>query len=454
MANLERIVNVEISLNTSGVSREGFSTAILVGTHSHTLGRVTTYTSIDDMIADGFSGNDMLYLAAQDFFSQTPRPKEVKIGRRKCNTVINVEEVLPTGTYTVIVLTRDDDGNTTSKAYNFVNTGLTDESDILSNLADAINADADADVLAIIAGNVLSISAKTGVDYAIRVSTNLVTEAAPSTETIADAMTKIVAEDNDWYGIALMSRDQDDILAMAAWTEAHRKLFGTAIAEEGAKVSTNVTDTGYLLMQNNYYRTYWYYHGEAETDFPECAVMARCFSILPGGETWANKRLAGVQTDGLTETEFNAIKSKNGNTFERFRNVAITQRGMTAAGEWIDVIRFRDWLQEEITTRIFDALVNNDKIPYTDAGIAIIENQVRSALQLGQERGGIAPDEVTADNKINLGYTVTVPLAASISASQKATRILEGVEFTARLAGAIHAVNVQGSLTYENLYEE
>ena len=50
-------------------------------------------------------------------------------------------------------------------------------------------------------------------------------------------------------------------------------------------------------------------------------------------------------------------------------------------------------MQEEIQTRVFDALVNNNKIPYTDGGIAIIETQIRGALELGQRRGGIAPTE-------------------------------------------------------------
>lgn len=454
MANLDRIVNVQISLNTVGVTREGFSTAIIVGEHSHTLGRVMTYTDIDEMIADGFSSNEMLFLAAQDFFSQTPRPPRVKIGRRKCNTSISVASILPAGTYTILIMTQDSQGNTVTDSYSFTNNGNTLDTDILQGLADEIANDASSVVQGVLTGNSLTILPNTGVDFAITVSDNLLAESIASTEPIAETMEAICADDNDFYGIALMSRSQDDILAMAAWTEAHCKIFGTAIAEEGAKVSTNITDTGYLLMQNNYYRTFWYYHSDADSDFPECAVMARCFSIQPGGETWANKRLAGVQADGLTETEFNAIKGKNGNTFERFRNVAITQRGITAAGEWIDVIRFRDWLQEEITTRVFDALVNNDKMPYTDAGIAIIENQIRAALEMGQKRGGIAPNEYDEDGKTNLGYVVSVPLASSISAGQKASRILEDVKFTARLAGAIHAVEITGALTYENLLSE
>jgi hypothetical protein len=179
--------------------------------------------------------------------------------------------------------------------------------------------------------------------------------------------------------------------------------------------------------------------------------MARCFAIQPGGETWANKKLAGVTADGLTEGQYKAITKKNGNTFERFRNVSITQNGKVAAGEWIDVIRFRDWLQEEITVNVFNALVNRDKVPYTDEGIAIIEAQVRQALELGVTRGGIAPDEYDEDGNTNYGYTISVPLAANISANQKASRVLNDVEFTARLAGAIHVVNITGSLTYENL---
>ena len=122
-----------------------------------------------------------------------------------------------------------------------------------------------------------------------------------------------------------------------------------------------------------------------------------------------------------------------------------------AAGEWIDVIRFRDWLAEEIKVYVLNVLVNNEKVPYTDAGIAIIEGAIRQSLRQGQVNGGIAPVEYDEEGNKNLGYTVTVPLAANISANQKASRILTDVKFTARLAGAIHVVEIKGSLTYENL---
>jgi hypothetical protein len=100
---------------------------------------------------------------------------------------------------------------------------------------------------------------------------------------------------------------------------------------------------------------------------------------------------------------------------------------------------------------VVNLLINRDKVPYTDDGIALIEARIRQALELGQDRGGIAPTEYDEDGNENLGFTIEVPLASNISANQKASRVLTDVKFTARLAGAIHVVEIYGSLTYENL---
>lgn len=355
MANIDRIVNVQISLNTNNVSSEGFNTILVVGAHMNGTERVKTYTNITDLTTDGFSTTDAIYKAVSVAFSQIPRPNKVKVGQIK------------------------------------------------------------------------------------------------ESEEIADAMNAIVAADNDFYGIVLASRETDDILAMAAWAETQTKLFGTSTAEETAKSAGQQTDLISTLKAKNYYRTFVFYHELANDEYIEAGVMAKCFDSEPGGETWANKILTGLTADNLTESEYSAISDKNGNTFEAFRNNNITQNGKVVGGEWIDVIRFRDWLQEDITVNVFNLLINNNKIPYTDAGIALVENQINKSLLAGQRMGGIAPTEYDENDVENPGYIITVPLASSISANIKATRVLEGITFTARLAGAIHAVEIEGSFTYENL---
>lgn len=453
MANIDRIVNVQISLNTNGVSKEGFSTMLVVGTHANNLNRVTTYTNINDLINDGFSTDDPIYRAVSAAFSQTPRPRQVKVGRRQVEEVnLSVNNVKDNTDYTITVSSKDTDGTVDEEAYKYNSQTSATATKIVEGLQ-ALMA-SDTAVTAAVSGEKLQLTAKSGKSFAIKISSNLSAELTEPTEEIADSMNAIMDSDADFYGIVLASRDKDDTMAMAEWVETQIKLFGTSTAEQGAKNSETDTDLLSMLKAKNYYRTFAFYHELANNEYLEAGIMARCFAIEPGGETWANKVLSGLTADNLTETEYLAVSGKNGNTFETFRNKSITQNGKVAGDEWIDVIRFRDWLQEEITVNVFNLLINSDKVPYTDAGIALIENQIRQALLLGQRRGGIAPTEYDEDNNENLGFTIEMPLAANIPANTKAQRLLEDVKFTARLAGAIHVVEITGSFTYENLINE
>lgn len=446
MANIDRIVSVQIELNTAGISKEGFSTLLIVGESTNALARVSSYTSSVQMTEDGYSETDPLYLMAADFFSQIPHPNVLKVGRRQVDEVaVTVENVLAEGGAYTLTVTSADATNT----YTYTVASGDGSAEILGGLATAMATDPT--VTAVYADATLTLTNRvTGTAFVVKVDKNLAKTNGASSETIAETMAACVAYDPDFYGIAMASRADADILAMANWAEANNKLFGTCVSGSDVLDGSDNTDIASQLMLNNFYRTFSFYHEDAN-DYPEVAVMSRCFTAVPGSETWANKRLAGVKVDPLTETQFIVLRNKNVNTFEKFRNLSLTQTGKVAAGEWIDVIRFRDWLAEEIKVNVLNVLVNNEKVPYTDAGIAIIEGAIRQSLRQGQVNGGIAPVEYDEEGNKNLGYTVTVPLAANISANQKASRILTDVKFTARLAGAIHVVEITGSLTYENL---
>jgi len=268
---------------------------------------------------------------------------------------------------------------------------------------------------------------------------------------VASDLDAINNENSDWYAICDTKHTEARALAMGQWTEAHEKLFVTCLTNvnNASSPGTDTTSVAHLLQSNNLFRTAWWYTADPK-NFDDVAITVKSFTKYPGQETWANQRLDAVPYYRLTETNAQNIFAKNGNTFEPFRNIAITQNGKVAGGEWIDVIRFRDWLCEEIKIRIFQQMVDN-RIPYTDPGIAIIRSRLTEALDFGVTRGGIAPPEVDSDGDFIPSYTVSVPLAANVSSNDKANRILRDVYFTARLAGAIHVVEIQGVLTYENL---
>ena len=83
-------------------------------------------------------------------------------------------------------------------------------------------------------------------------------------------------------------------------------------------------------------------------------------------------------------------------------------------------------------------MVNSKKIPFTAAGAAIIEAEIRGQLNDGIRVGGLAASPAP---------TVEVPDVLSVSVNARAQRIFEGITFEARLAGAIHFVKISGTVT-------
>ena len=107
----------------------------------------------------------------------------------------------------------------------------------------------------------------------------------------------------------------------------------------------------------------------------------------------------------------------------------------------IDIIQGIDWIRARMQENIFQKLVNADKIPYTDAGVAIIEAQTRATLENAIKKGVIAPDPDKFDGE---PYLVQVPKVADVSANDKGNRLLPDITWQATLAGAIHRVTIQG----------
>lgn len=255
-----------------------------------------------------------------------------------------------------------------------------------------------------------------------------------------------------WYGLINESRVEQDVKDTAAWAEANEKLFGTATDDPGALTSAT-TDLGSALQTQNYMRTFVCYSSEAATEYPEAGLMSQRFTYYPGAEGWANVQLSGLTSDSLTEAEYGFAQDKNITTFEQFRNFSVTQGGKVAGGEWIDVIRFRDQLVESIKVSVVGAIVratnSTGKLPYTDAGIQVIKAAIRQPLDQNVSRGGLAGPTIDDQGNVVPSYRIQVPRAVDVPANDKANRVLKDVNFSARLSGAIHTVEIKGSLVYD-----
>ena len=200
MANIDRIVDVTISLDTAGVSKEGFSTLLIVGATIHTLARVSTYGDLKDLTDDGYLTDDPIYKAAKAHFQQTPHPHYVKVGRRQVDSAaVTVKQVTTGGQYTVTVKAIKD-GEVITTTYTTVGEANSTATTILTALKTQL--DEDTVVNAAVANETLTISNKvSGTALAIEVNSMLEMETGSVTESIAETMAACMVSDSDWYGL-------------------------------------------------------------------------------------------------------------------------------------------------------------------------------------------------------------------------------------------------------------
>ena len=268
----------------------------------------------------------------------------------------------------------------------------------------------------------------------------------PLATDITDVLDNALAV-NGWYVVCEAGIDESLYGTAADWTEAQTKQFAYTFLQE-----TDPVDAIYFRSQG-------WCGLITDHDLPEdvpsanaylhVAAVARCLSFPTGSETWAFKRLAAVLPAEISSTLRKNLMDGHSNFFSQYAGRNITMNGQVRGGEWIDVIRGRDWLQNDMQLRIFSLMLMRPKIPYTNSGIALVETQMIASLKAATDRGIVAPDEWDEDGNLIPGFVVRVPNSQSMTATQRAARILEGCKFTARIAGAIHVVRVDGVLTYE-----
>lgn len=280
-----------------------------------------------------------------------------------------------------------------------------------------------------------------------------------SPDTVLEAPAVTIAralETSGWYVLCTAGVDPELYEDIAAYIETQEKMFCyTEMGFFGAgEDGANEPSIG-----NVYFRSMGIYGREstkqADEDVPEAnwymnvAWVAKWLYYDTGSETAAFKALASVYPSNLSSTEMKALADASLNYFITVGNKNISMNGKVAAGEWADIIRFRDWLKNDMQVRVVNLFVTRPKVPYTDSGIGLVQNQMIASLKSGQDRGGIAEEEFDEDGNSIPGYTTSVPLASSLTASEKASRKLTKCKFKARLAGAIHFAELDGSLTYE-----
>jgi len=447
---ISTVVSVTVTRATRTVTQAGFGTALIFGDAGiFAAGIVRTYNNLTEVAVD-FATTDDEYKAANALFAQTPAPLTVKITQRE-TPVAQVQTLTFSADLLILnVINMDVDGAAIGPIAWAVSHDNT-----MALIATAIQAE-DGVVTAVVTGGagsrVITVTAAVaGVpvvidDILVTLGASQATGVMATTVDNVGMPEDIAAVrlvDDDWYVCILDSRVDVVVMSTALTIEAMPKLFITCSSDTDIYDAAVTTDIAYLTSNLNYDRTIVIFN-ETPASFPDAAWAGRCLPEDPGSITWKFKTLSGVANSALTATQRLAILNKNANLVSEVGGVDITEDGTVASGEFIDIMRGIDWLTARMQENVYQELVTANKIPYTDKGIAIIENLVRKTLNNGISVGLLFEDTATFDGE---PFLVSVPLEADVSASDKGSRTLNDVTWQASLAGAIHTVVITGRVT-------
>jgi len=434
--SLDSIVSVTITQGTSAVSQAGFGVPLIAGYTAHFEPNeyVRTYDAADGLTAltsDGFAATDPIYMAAQALLAQSPRISQFKVGKLATSSIQNIQLIPVAANSTVYAI---DIGGASASITSDATATVAEICTALTTAIDALTVDVDA------TDNTTSVSIATGAATKCFVyegyDKNLLklTDITSANASLATELDAVVLADDDWYCLLLAIQVEADIAAAAAWCETKKKICIVDSADWGITDASTTNDVASDLQDSDYARTALLYHASLG-EFGGAAWAGKLLSLDPGSETWAYKNLSGIAVDTLNATQRGAIDAKSANHYLEVAGNNITRKGVTAAGEFIDVTRFIDWIQARIQESVFGALINNNKIPYTDAGVAVVKGLIEGVLRQGIRVGGLSEDPAP---------TVSAPKVADVAALDKAARSLPDVRFTATLAGAIHELIISG----------
>ena len=490
---ITRFIDVAITKDTPGVSAAGFGT-LLVITDSlliSSTSRVKEFTS-DTGVSTFFGSTSEEYLYANAFFNQDPfnvnLPEKILFGRFVDEAVaariecgnsplaLSGWQAITDGEFSIDI----DGGTVEVSSLDFSSATSLDDVATVIDTGLGANGSCYYDQV----NRFVIVSATTGASSSV---TLLTTVAVPAGTDISGAGTSDgldgdvaysvttpggailsqgqVAEDfdvglqairdvnDDWYQMGVISdyRDQSVLEDMADEIESLRKTFIVATNDANTLVTGDTSTFAYYIKNSNYKRTAVIYH-DNPTLYPDAAWSGLQLPKDIGSTNWAYKTLAGIAEGAdvdidpveLTQDQIDAALAVNCNLYTSTLGADFTYFGTMGGGknvdkegEFIDIVRNIDFLQARCEEGLLSLMLEKDIIPYTNAGIAMVDNRLRSMLDTYGVKQGVL---------IEGSVVTTVPKRSEVTSSDRDDRLLPDVTFSAELAGGIDKVVVRGTV--------
>ena len=290
---------------------------------------------------------------------------------------------------------------------------------------------------------------------------------SPTATTVADDLDDIQEADPNWYFLTVESDLRDDVpivTAISDWAEARVKIPIIESNDADMKTPTNTTNVAAVLKATDRERTAIMYHEEID-EYPAIALAAVISTFVldedESAYTPAFKQLRGITRNNIGSAALQAVtgfipKLGQNKTAGHLATTYVdiggqnhTQFGsVMSQNTFIDEIHFGDWLKARTEEEMFAILLNNKRVPFDDRGMAILAAGPQIVMDRAVANGAIAQDIDEETGDLIPVYTMTVPRATSVPASQRNARISPPIRITYRYAGAVHYAQADYTQNY------
>lgn len=479
------VVTVGIILAPSAAPARNFGALLIIGSSTvvDVSERIREYSTLAQVATD-FGTTAPEYLAAQAFFSQSPQPNRVKIGRWAQTAAAGLLKGAPLSAalqatnLAALNLVTSGNLNFTIDGTLRALTGLNFSAAAnLNAVATVINTALAANGSATFDGTRFRISSGTtgptssvtyattpsGTDVSALTGLSAAAGASPpvgglAAETAVQAITVLQNAQADWYAAMfapLTPISDATILLVAAAVEgaSPARTLGHTTQNVAALDSTITTDLGSSLRAAGYSKTVLQYsstHAYAIAAFFGKALSPN-FNGVRTTITMKFKTEPGVAAETPSESQAQALRNKNINVFVNYQNgSAIVQEGTVCSGRFWDEVHGLDWLANAAQTDLWNALyTNTTKISQTDEGVHTLLTVFEGTLARAVDNGLIAPGQWNQEgfgqlrrgDPLPKGFYVYAPLVATQAQSDREARRAPLLQAAIKMAGAIHFVD-------------
>lgn len=474
--SISDIIKVSIAVAPNAVATDGFGPLLFMSKEFVPVAGelpVRSYTSLKEVQTDFPSGE--IYVAATAYYGQKPVPQTFLVGAVTQTTTIPAKPAtLVASAATVLADTKLITNGTINLTINGVVVGATGIDFSKATDFDGIAASLQAKLSAASSANPVTVSqssgrftittTKTGSDASITAATGtagvvlkldvgntpVITAGTPA-QSISIDLANVANTNKNFFYIAIERsfRGQTQQLEVAQWAQASSKVFGWADNDPNILIAGTANSFA-TAKANSLQNTLLVYDASVDgNQYPEISILARAatvnFNVANSVLILAFKQGPGITVADISSGQLAALQSYNGNAFVSVDGNAMFYTGIMADGTWFDTVQGVEWLTQKVRNNVFNLFYQSTtKIPWTDTGVALVNQQVTNALELAVTNGLIAPGYDNEGTFYPDGYKV-ISTSLALLQSQKGKRIWEGTSFIAIGSGALQGATISGS---------